>query len=293
MGNIIRQQRNAVIGAMLQRQWEQNYLANRKEIQKHQPMMPVYNRNTDIPALVVGAGPSLKRNIGDIESGFYTVIAVDKAVPKLIDAGVSIDYIVALNSVPTDVEKWIAPANKHNADEFTTLVMPCTVDPETYAYWDGPKMFINAEVGTGIHMRVEAECQYLPLVIGSNAGAFAYFMAMYLGHNPIAMCGMDFSFLTRKEVMDKYIMDYRPDISPIKDPVYGPYSLVEMTDINGAVRFLDIGWLDMAETFQEIIKTHRQMYDIETYNCTEGGINYSDYVHATTLKEFNKEVERP
>jgi hypothetical protein len=301
MGSIIREERSKHVGEILQHQWEQNYLANRKEIQKQESMRPVFMRSTGNPALVVGAGPSLGRNIRDIDPNLYTIIAVDKVVPKLVEWEIYPDYIVALNSVPTDVEKWIAPANGESC-----LVMPCVIEPEAYAHWDGPTLFINSEVSTKIHYRVEAECGYPPLVIGSNAGTFAYFMAMYLGHNPIAYCGMDFSFLTRKEVMDKYITGYEdffadtwrgpyPESTifshkvgvPDKRPVYGPYSIIEMTDHNGDVRFLDIGWLNMAETFQEVIKAHREMYDIETYACTEGGINYSQYVHDKTLKEFN------
>jgi hypothetical protein len=280
MGKIVREERNQRVGDILHRQWEQNYVANRKMIQRLQPITPMFRRSTDRPALVVGAGPSLDRNIGDIEPMFYDIVAVDKVVPKLVQNCILPDYVVALNSVPTDVEKWLKPLNDVEFDDRPnpTLVMPCTIHPEAYAHWGGEIRFINSEVSTGIHQRIKSECGYMPLVVGSNAGTFAYFLAMYLGYNPIAYCGIDFSFLSREEVLRTH--DYPTN-----------YNVIEMTDINGDVRFLDIGWLDMAETFQEVIKAHRQMYNIETFACTEGGICYSQYVNVRTLKEFNALVE--
>lgn len=272
MGRMIREERNARVAERLKKTWEYNYIANRPAIRKLQPLQPKFNRKTDLPALVVGAGPSLKKNIDDIDAALYDVIAVDKVVPRLLDAGVRIDYIVALNSEPTDVRKWLY----HADDPDVTLVMPCTVDPATYEDWmGGDVLFINCDLGTGIHNRILSETGYPVLNIGSNAGTFGYFLALYLGHNPIAYCGIDFSFLKKEDVLKTH--DYPTN-----------YNFIEMTDRNGDVRYLDIGWLDMAESFQDSVRLFRQQAGIETYNVTEGGINYSQYVYDETLKDFNR-----
>jgi hypothetical protein len=272
MGRTIRQERNVRVAERLKETWEKNYLANRPLIRKLAPLQPKLNRTPDLPALVVGAGPSLNNNIGDIDQYLYDIIAVDKVVPRLVANGIVPDYIVALNSVPTDVKKWIDCADEPDV----TLVMPCTVDPATYEDWvGGEMMFINCPLDTGISMRNTSECNYPSLGIGSNAGTFGWFMALYLGHNPIAYCGIDFSFLTKEEVLRTH--DYPTN-----------YNIIEMTDRNGDVRYLDIGWLDMAESFQDSVRLYRELGNIETYNVTEGGINYSQYVHDKTLKEFNQ-----
>jgi hypothetical protein len=156
--------------------------------------------------------------------------------------------------------------------------MPCTVDPATYSHWKGSKVFINSNVSTNIHERIQAETGYPPLGVGANAGTFGLQMAYYLGHNPVAYCGMDFSFLTREEVLKR--QDYPTN-----------YNIIEMTDRNGEVRFLDIGWLSMAEAFQDAVQSYRQMFGIETYACTEGGVNYSQHVHDMSLKEFDQLCE--
>jgi len=271
----IRLERNARVGAMLKETWERNYLQNRPEIRKLAPLLPRFNRVADKPVLVVGAGPSLNKNITDIDPELYDIIAVDKVVPKLVHEGIYPNYIVALNSVPTDVEDWIRPARGRS-----TLVMPCTVDPATYAHWRGSKLFINSDVVTNIQERIQAETGYPPLGVGANAGTFGLQMAYYLGYNPVAYAGMDFSFLTREDVLRR--QDYPTN-----------YNVIEMTDRNGDVRFLDIGWLSMAEAFQDSVRSYRQMFGIGTHNCTEGGVNYSQHVHDTSLKEFDQLCENP
>jgi hypothetical protein len=106
-------------------------------------------------------------------------------------------------------------------------------------------------------------------------------MCGHWGANPIAYIGLDFSFLTRNEIMLRYdAEEYDPKA----------YNVLEMTDINGDIRFLDLGWFDMAEAFQERVRAMQDWYGTTTVNCTEGGINYSDSVRAMTLKEFNKAI---
>lgn len=265
-----------MIGEQLRDQWEKNYLKNKpriKQVIEEQVFTPSVAKPSDLrPALCVGAGPSLNKNIDQIDPFLYEIVACDKTVPRLWDKKMFPQYIVALNSVPTDVRKWLEPAvNK------SKLVVPCVVWPETLDGWDDEHiLFINSENATGIHERIEAELGIPRLVIGSNAGTFAYIVACYSFHNPVAYVGMDFSFTSRAAVIDR------------QDP--RRYTLVEMTDSNGDVRYLDIGWLDMADAFQTWVKFFQEWGGISTVNCTEGGINYSQYTEQMTLMQFNQRL---
>lgn len=262
-----------MVAELLGALWQENYAANKAEILKTTPFFPdtqgAYKQNPRA-ALVVGAGPSLFKNIGDIDPLLYDVVACDKTVPRLVRRGVFPKYIVALNAAKTEVDEWLAPANDPDA----TLIMPCVVHPDTYKDWKGHKIFINNTVPTNLHKRIEVETSHQEITIGSNAGTFALIMALCTGHQPVGCVGLDFSFLTRAEVMSKQTPDC--------------YNILEMTDVNGDVRYLDIGWFSMSEAFQEYCQTYGSWYGLQVANCTEGGINYSPYVRQMTLQQFNQ-----
>jgi hypothetical protein len=268
---LLREQRRAMVGKYLKKQWEENYLANKGVVKEEEWLSPSYAKPQDFrPALCVGAGPSLGKNLDKIDPKLYDVVACDKISGLLVDIGVMPKYIVALNAAPTSVRQWIEKANKKDV----TLVMPIGVHPSTYEGWVGERIFINAVTSTSLHERVAAEMSQPSLTIGSNAGTFAYLLACMTMHNPIGFIGMDFSFTSRSAVLDK--QDARH------------YNLIEMSDINGETRYLNLGWMDMAEAFQEACMMHAQWFGIETFNCTEGGINYSQWVSQVPLVDFNK-----
>lgn len=261
-----------MVAEILGSQWNDNYIANKEEILKAVPFFPdTQGAYKAVPraAMVVGAGPSLFKNIGDIDPTLYDVVACDKTVPRLVRRGVFPKYIVALNAAKTEVDEWIAPAN----DPDVTLIMPCVVHPDTYKGWRGEKVFINNTLPTNLHQRIAVETSHDAVTIGSNAGTFALIMALSTGHQPVGCVGLDFSFLSRAEILHKQASNN--------------YNILEMTDVNGDVRYSDIGWFSMSEAFQEYAKAYGEWFGLQVANCTEGGINYSPFVRQMTLKEFN------
>jgi len=269
---VIRAQRSELVGKALKETWEKNYEANKAFIKTTPPFMQMFAKSSDCkPAVAVGAGPSLTKNIDKLDPKLYDIIACDKISGKLIERGITPTYIVALNAAHTSVKEWLEPAVNQSI-----LVMPCSIHPEAYEGWR-PELcrFINNMLQTGLHERITAELRLPPIVIGSNAGTMSYLLSGYTFHNPIAYIGMDFSFLARRDVLQR------------QDP--RKYNVLEMTDLwkGEEVRFLDLGWWDMAMAFQEHVQIFGEWYGLETYNCTEGGVNYSQYVQSMSLENFN------
>jgi hypothetical protein len=268
----MREQRSKLVGQVLKATWEKNYEANKAFIQQTPPFMQMVAKGTDCrPCVAVGAGPSRIKNMQNLDPELYDIIACDKVAPELMNLGITPTYIVALNAAQTDVRKWLEPAvNK------SILVMPCGVHPETYEGWR-PELvrFINNSLATELNLRVESELGLPTLVIGSNAGTFAYLLGVYTMHNPVAYIGMDFSFTSRRAVID------------YQDP--RKYNVIEMTDLwkGEEVRFTDLGWWDMVLAFQDWVKVYKEYWGIRTINCTEGGVNYSQYCESMSLEEFS------
>jgi len=263
---------NLAVADALRERWEENYIANRARIKECPPFMMARSLKNRA-ALCVGAGPSLKKNIDDIDHKLYDIICCDKMAGKLYDMGQKLKFVVALNAEATNVQQWLEPID----DPSVTLVVPCGVHPEAYENWCGKLIFINAVTPTGLDKRVHAETGHYPMLVGSNAGTFAFLLATYLGYDPIAYVGLDFSFLTKEEVERNVKVSGEP------------YNIVELTDSNGDVRYTTLGWVYMVDSFQEHCK-RLNMNERTIVSAVEGGINNSDYVHMMTLRDFNKEV---
>lgn len=268
---IIRQQRREAVLERLRQVWEDNYTIAKPTLLKVPPFAPLMSAAKDQrrPAVAVGAGPSLVQNVDDLNPELYDIVACDKVVPFLLEHGKKPKFVVALNSEPTNVKEWLRPILK---DPEVTLIVPCVVWPETWIDADCNIIFLNNELGTGLHSRIFAETGHPPIAIGSNAGTFAYLSACYTAHNPVAYIGMNFSFWTKEEIL----VHQSPD----------DYNLIEFYR-DGRHNWLTVGWLDMAEAFQEDARAMAQWFGIRTFNATEGGINYSKFVTETTLKDFN------
>lgn len=300
---MFREERSEAIAEDLRGVWEDNYVQNKKLIMVSYDLSQGLGKRGGA-ALCIGAGPSLKKNIGDIREELYTLVACDKTCPRLVELGMAPDYVVALNAAHTDVQKWLEPVSMPGV----TLIVPCGVHPEAVVGWKGSIQWINAVLPTGLQMRVWHETGHIPRTIGSNAGTFSFLMAAEMGFNPVAYIGMDFSFLTREEVMRKYITHYTDGMELEMDPIPAnwtkckrkpckiphhakQYNVLEMTDIVDDVRWLDIGWWDMAQAFQAHVKRMGNDNGTKTYCCVEGGINASRYSEIMRLNDFNNMLE--
>lgn len=277
--NLFRQQMQEVVVEVLRDIWEDNYSQNKKTIIKSSNF-PSRKGQIDKAALCIGAGPSFELNLQFIQPEFYDIVACDKVVPTLADKGIIPKYIVALNAQHTEVQDWLEPmydlCNRENACH-PALVMPIGVYPSTYKSWSGELIFVNAMLPTYLHQRVKRELHMEPIIIGSNSGTFAYRTAFMFGYNPIGFIGMDFSFLTREEIMAR------------QDP--DNYNIVEISDYMGAIRYTTLGWFDMAQAFQEFVTEARHLAGVTTVNCCEGGINLSESCHSMSLEDFNQELD--
>jgi len=303
---IFREERSEAVAQQLAAVWERNYLANKRWVVMAEDIDVLEKRTKEgkpKAGLVVGAGPSLKKNLKDIDPSLYRIICCEKISSKLVDMGIIPEFVVALNAEPTDVRKWLEAVSRPGV----TLIVPCGVDPEAIKGWKGHIQWVNAITPTGLHERVAHETHgaLQPMAIGSNAGTFGYVVAAEgFRLDPVAYIGLDFSFLTREEVTKRFIVGYydnlKVDQARLKElgieppvtkegPLYSKeYNVLEMGDINGETRWLDLGWFDMAQAFQERVRRMQDWYDTRTVNCTEGGINASKYVDVMTLAEFNK-----
>ena len=78
--------------------WQQNFQANRNIIQKNPGVVALTQKFKGVPAIIVGAGPSLDKNINLLgrAQGHSLILASDAALKPLLSQGVLPSVVVSL-----------------------------------------------------------------------------------------------------------------------------------------------------------------------------------------------------
>lgn len=238
------------------------------------------------PAIVAGAGPSLKRNGAELKDrqGIKLISCLHN-FHFLEDHGAPADYYVTLDAGEITIEE-VSEGGQKTPDEYweitkgRTLIAYIGTSPRLLEKWQGPVYFFNCPMP---HPEVDAaidavEKFHTYVSSGGNVlGACLYIAKVIMGANPIAFVGADFSFSYDKK-FHGWHSKYDKTIGNVMRTVdiYG-HKVYTWASYHGFKCFFD--WV--AETIPGIY-----------INCTEGGTfgAYPDgnimSVRQQTLQEF-------
>ncbi|HJP18805.1 MAG TPA: 6-hydroxymethylpterin diphosphokinase MptE-like protein [Nitrospinota bacterium] len=173
--------------------WQNNFNANGQAISKNQGIRPLKGKFKDIPVILIGAGPSLDRNIEflHIAADKSVLIASDASLQPLLKEGISSSFVVCLDP-QAEISKFFQGINTQPFN----LIAPTIIHPKVLSIWEGRVIFYNKfapdiPVLTKIQ---ELAKQILPLTPGGTVLSIAYDFAFQIGGNPIIFTGQDLSF---------------------------------------------------------------------------------------------------
>jgi hypothetical protein len=259
--NPLHRMRNRIAAGILEEQWKVNYLVNKKYfwVFNNVRLDSLICDNPKAVAVVVGAGPSLGRNIDDLmKENLENLVffSTDKAFPILSEVGVSPRFVCALNAKSPDGEcsAWWQKGQTKDS----TLIMPMTADPKHLDGWKGKYCLINCFLPVDLTDQITAEMKLDPIPGGSNVGVFSYLMAAKLEYKTIILLGMDYSFESREQAIKKY--------APGE-----PYLIIEHRDKDGNIRWTSWDWYDSAIAFFEYAGFFARN-GVRTINASDGGI---------------------
>lgn len=163
-------------------------LANLKPMLEDPGIIAFKNLFKGQPAIVVGAGPSLNKNIGLLKeaSSKALLVCVDAALKPLLKAGIRPHLVTTTERTEGIIDFY---TNLGGLEEIFYVF--CAIGhPNVYKVYKGPKI---------IATRYQELSDWLSLDPGSLSGGpvvgnFAFNIADYLGCNPIIMVGQDLSF---------------------------------------------------------------------------------------------------
>lgn len=141
-----------------------------------------------VPAVIVGAGPSLARNIEHLKSiqDNVAIIAVNSSIGPLEDAGIQPDVICVVESFHRSITPILdSPLWKRAALVYGSHAWPGIFEVD--ARHKIPAIQAVGPVGSWLcrHMNI------LPILTGGSVTTLAYRVAEVLGADPIVLVGMD------------------------------------------------------------------------------------------------------
>ncbi|MBI5814732.1 MAG: motility associated factor glycosyltransferase family protein [Nitrospinae bacterium] len=263
--------------------WLANHEALKPKIASSPGVAPLFGRFTDVPAVIVGAGPSLDKNRMWLHAaqGKAVIIAVDTIFKSLADEGIAPTFTVTLDPQP-DVARFFAGASTAKK----ILVVPSIAHPATIEAWKGETVFYNKfapdiPVLTEI-ARMNQRLGYL--IPGGSVLTVGLDLAFRLGCPRIAFIGQDLSFPHGGAA---YAGDtIYEDISAQDALASSVDAVVEERDIFGRpVRTrksfsVSKQWMEWA-----FVNLKRDQPPAEFYNCSESGI-VTRHCHIASFSEW-------
>lgn len=176
--------------AKFEKLWGANIARNIGVFTEGIPVKCFYDKFTNIPALVVAAGPSLEHSLEFIRSAkeHAVIIAVDTAMRVLLKAGISPHFCVA-------VDPQLVNARYFEGLGFldTVLIADPTVHPSVFHLYNGP--VVVSGIAFDIMKWIENICgEKGEMTHGGSVSTNAFDLARRFGCSPIIMTGQDLAF---------------------------------------------------------------------------------------------------
>lgn len=243
----------------------------------------------DKPAVIVGAGPSLDKDIAVLQKyqGTINIFACDAALPVLNKNNIKPDVVIVADPSDRQVQNF----SLCNGTEFITI-LPTVVHPMTFQEarkHDCILLWYNIADGN-IDL-----CKWIPKEIGYKGlvrpgvltSSMVYQIAVYMGCNPITFIGHDLSWSDINKGYAEGVSDqkiaYQYNNKMINKPVF------LFPDISGQLTITDLGFINFIQWINAFLKE----YNLNIYNSTECGILYGENIIQMNFGEWCEKYYKP
>jgi len=190
--------------------WAKHSAQNYPVISRSDGVRFLEGAGANIPAFVVGIGPSLDDNILTLREAFgrAIIIATDASLRPLLAKGIKPDIVISFDCQKDQQTLWshLPP----EAREIPMIANSCT-HPDTIKTWPGPLMFFNQWHTKDVFS--ERLLHYIYPHLGDipsigTVGNMGIMLAYKMGCNPIMTAGMDLCYQKRGDGWKYRCQDY-------------------------------------------------------------------------------------
>ncbi|EOG3961932.1 motility associated factor glycosyltransferase family protein [Campylobacter coli] len=248
-------------------------------------------------AIIVSTGPSLTKQLPLLKkyASKATIFCADSSYPILAKHGIKPDYVLSLERIPLTSEFFNNDFGEF--DKNVLFVLKSYVHPHTTKYLQkNNRNFMLVSTYASF-------IQYLKLDyfgyfnMGKSVANMSYLLTEYLNYKNIILIGQDlayakdgFSHTKDYKNLDKHEGHFQRDKGKFQCLAYGGNGKVESSEI----------WTMFRLIFENDINYFQKLFNITTYNCTEGGARIEGTIEKPFLwacenlldKDLNKPFEK-
>ncbi|EKJ5446772.1 motility associated factor glycosyltransferase family protein, partial [Campylobacter coli] len=247
--------------------------------------------------IIVSTGPSLTKQLPLLKkyASKATIFCADSSYPILAKHGIKPDYVLSLERIPLTSEFFNNDFGEFDKD--ILFVLKSYVHPHTTKYLQkNNRNFMLVSTYASF-------IQYLKLDyfgyfnMGKSVANMSYLLTEYLNYKNIILIGQDlayakdgFSHTKDYKNLDKHEGHFQRDKGKFQCLAYGGNGKVESSEI----------WTMFRLIFENDINYFQKLFNITTYNCTEGGARIEGTIEKPFLwacenlldKDLNKPFEK-
>jgi hypothetical protein len=247
------------------------------------------------PAIVVSAGPSLARNIALLKDPSVrercVIVAVQTVLKPLLAQGIKPHFVTALDY--SEISKRFYEGLSESDVDGITLVAEAKVNPGVLQAWPGKVRIITDRILDSALGPAFARSRGT-LRAGATVAHLAYYLARFLGCEPVALIGQDLGFT------DGQYYAAGAAIHNTWAPELNEFNTLEMLEHQRIMRmgahlrraqdtlgrpiYTDEQMLAYLRQFEEDFKLD-EAKGLRTIDCTEGGVR-KEHTETSTLHEF-------
>jgi len=279
--------------------WVDNYFENIGHLAKYPPLDTLRDKLNGVPLVVVGAGPSLKKNASLLKEfkGKAVIVAAITAYKPLLKFGVVPDFIIASEKV--DLPEYFTYGED---DKKTRLILAevshtnmFTREVKDKFVFFNPYMYLSSQ-----HSKLWGSSYMLSS--GGSVTTAALDIGVMFGCNPIVFIGQDLCFgqsethapggvyVSQDIKIDREnsTVTVEEDYVTLKDKAKTCYNLQWLKGLDGKPVPSKFDWVTFHQWFESYIGILKQNGStVKVINATEGGA-YIEGMEHTTLKEVLK-----
>lgn len=215
----------------------------------------------DIPVIIVSAGPSLDKNIHELEKaqGKAFIIAVDASIRTVLQAGVRPDLLCSID--PNSPKRFFTGLDTKKifwaCNQLSNPTLLKKYANHIFYYGSFGKQWDNI-------MQDELKYNFPSITSGGSVSTEAFMLALHLGFRKIVLIGQDLAF-TGGVSHTKGVEDALGD----NDEYIKSRHLVEVEGIDGTLLQTDYQMWIYKQWFEKAIRINKE--SIRVIDATEGG----------------------